>query len=118
MRCLRSYLSLAGVLIPTLCVAQSANQPRWWAKYQYLTKNAPAATTSSTGSVIAGPNIDASNECGPQSETFIAIDHGTNRFAGGSNEIFRLPMRGYSSSNGASWTGVDLPLPPAQGTNG
>src|SRR5437764_13934159 len=39
--------------------------------------------------------------------------------AAGSNEIFRLPMRGYFSSNGgASWGGVDLPLPPAIGANG
>src|SRR5437868_10621455 len=39
--------------------------------------------------------------------------------AAGSNEIFRLPMRGYFSSNGgSSWGGVDLPLPPANVTNG
>jgi hypothetical protein len=39
--------------------------------------------------------------------------------AGGSNEIFRDPMRGYSSSDGGTtWTGVDLPLPSAIGTNG
>ncbi|MDQ6764772.1 MAG: hypothetical protein M3Z22_01525 [Verrucomicrobiota bacterium] len=32
--------------------------------------------------------------------------------AGGSNEIFRLPMRGYYSTNsGQTWGGVDLPLP-------
>src|SRR5216684_2798707 len=38
---------------------------------------------------------------------------------GGSNEIFRLPMRGYfSSDSGSSWGGVDLPLPPAIGANG
>src|SRR5262249_8656174 len=39
--------------------------------------------------------------------------------AGGSNEIFRLPMRGYFSSNGGdNWGGVDLPLPPPKGANG
>src|SRR5207253_2284362 len=39
--------------------------------------------------------------------------------AAGSNEIFRLPMRGYYSTNsGSSWGGVDLPLPPAIGNNG
>src|SRR5581483_8396981 len=33
-----------------------------------------------------------------------------------SNEIFRLPMRAYfSSDGGTSWGGVDLPLPPAKG---
>src|SRR5712692_10559349 len=36
--------------------------------------------------------------------------------AAGSNEIFRLPMRGYFSTDGGkSWGGVDLPLPPPKG---
>jgi hypothetical protein len=64
--------------------------------------------------------VDVSNECGPQSETYITIDP-TNptRLAAGSNEIFRLPMRGYFSTDGGStWGGVDLPLPPAIGANG
>src|SRR5205823_4346463 len=54
---------------------------------------------------------------GPQSETFITINPAQPRMlAAGSNEIFRLPMRGYFSSNGGtSWGGVDLPLPPAKG---
>jgi hypothetical protein len=58
-----------------------------------------------------------SNECGPQSETSIAINPANAKnLAGGSNEIFRLPMRGYFSSNaGASWGGVDLPLPAPLG---
>jgi hypothetical protein len=39
--------------------------------------------------------------------------------AAGSNDIFRLPMRGYFSANGgANWGGVDLPLPPPKGSNG
>jgi hypothetical protein len=39
--------------------------------------------------------------------------------AAGSNEIYRLPMRGYFSSDGGNtWGGVDLPLPqPTQGSN-
>jgi hypothetical protein len=38
---------------------------------------------------------------------------------GGSNEIDRLPMRGYfSSDGGATWGGVDLPLPPPLVNNG
>jgi hypothetical protein len=37
----------------------------------------------------------------------------------GSNEIDRLPMRAYySSNNGKSYTGVDLPLPPPLAKNG
>lgn len=70
--------------------------------------------------MAAGPDVDASNEFGPQSETYIALD--TRRpahLAARSNEIFRLPMRGYySTDSGASWGGVDLPLPAAFGANG
>jgi hypothetical protein len=34
------------------------------------------------------------------------------------DEIIRLPMRGYFSSNGGkSWSAVDLPLPPPATTN-
>ena len=64
--------------------------------------------------------MDVSNECGPQSETYITIDPAApTRLAAGSNEIFRLPMRGYSSTDGGlTWGGVDLPLPPAIGANG
>jgi len=67
-----------------------------------------------------GANVDVSNECGPQSETFITLNpFRTNVLAAGSNEIFRLPMRGYfSSDGGANWGAVDLPLPPAIGANG
>src|SRR5205085_11692485 len=51
------------------------------------------------------------------SETYVTINPARPRMlAGGSNEIFRLPMRGYfSSDGGANWDGVDLPLPPAKG---
>ncbi|HEV2687612.1 MAG TPA: sialidase family protein, partial [Bryobacteraceae bacterium] len=78
----------------------------------------PASGSSS--SVTVGKNVDVSNECGPQSETFITLNtRSPKSIAGGSNEIFRLPMRGYASSDGGShWTGVDLPLPPAIGANG
>ncbi|HKF41937.1 MAG TPA: sialidase family protein [Thermoanaerobaculia bacterium] len=102
--------------------AQSNNpdKPTWWDKYQYLAKfgsdPAPGATTSLT----AGANVDVSNECGPQSETSIAINPSQPKtLAGGSNEIFRDPMRGYFSTDGGkTWGGVDVPLPPPlQGTN-
>ncbi len=92
------------------------DRPTWWAKYQYLAANGPDTCSGQAG-VQVGPNVDASNECGPQSETYITINptHPTT-VAAGSNEIFRLPMRGYSSfDGGASWSGVDLPLPPAKG---
>jgi hypothetical protein len=97
----------------------SYNQPTWWAKYQALLKgNSGSAATSKPLSV--GPNVDVSNEDGPQSETSITVNpNNSNALVGGSNEIFRLPMRGYFSSDGGkNWGAVDLPLPPPATTNG
>ena len=114
-------LAVAGLFSTILASAQNNNnsfQPLWWAKYQTLLQNGadPAAGLSSSAPVV-GPNVDVSNECGPQSETFITLNNrNASSLAGGSNEIFRLPMRGYASSDGgSSWSGVDLPLPPAIG---
>src|SRR5690349_2829572 len=89
----------------------TADKPTWWAKYQALLQNAADKKVPAALSLTAGLNVDASNECGPQSETYIAINPSASAtLAGGSNEIFRLPMRGYfSSDGGASWGGVDLP---------
>ena len=98
----------------------TTHNPTWWDKYQYIKNNGPLGTAGTTTSVSVGTNVDVSNECGPQSETFITINPVQPRIlAAGSNEIFRLPMRGYfSSDGGANWGGVDLPLPPHKGTNG
>ena len=97
-----------------------SHNPTWWDKYQYIVHNGPTDGGAGATSVSIGANIDVSNECGPQSETFITINPSRPKaLAAGSNEIFRLPMRGYfSSDGGASWGGVDLPLPPAIGANG
>src|SRR5260370_22354099 len=94
--------------------------PTRWAKFQILARNGPAHGGGPTVSSAVGANVDVSNECGPQSETFTAINpNRPKQLAAGSNEIFRLPMRGYfSSDDGASWGGVDLPLPVPIGTNG
>ena len=96
------------------------SKPTWWDKYQYLSTHAPDASPGGSGSLSVGRNVDVSNECGPQSETFIAIDPTRpKRLAAGSNEIFRNPMRGYfSTDNGGSWGGVDLPLPDCKNQNG
>ena len=99
----------------------STNAPTWWQKLQVV--SAPGFTPSTAGlagSVTVGANVDMSNEPGPQSETSIGIDpSGSSRLVGGSNEIFRLPMRGYfSSDGGSSWGAVDLPLPPPIARNG
>src|SRR5258708_21314372 len=96
------------------------HNPTWWAKYQYLAKHGATSGGASGGSVNVGANVDVSNECGPQSETYMALNSARpGTVAGGANEIFRRRMGGYfSSDGGASWGGVDLPLPPPlQGTN-
>jgi hypothetical protein len=115
-------LLFTSVLCAQLAGAQTLHQstPSWWNKYQHLLKNGAESGVGATSSLSVGANVDVSNECGPQSETYVTLNpnHPTI-LAGGSNEIFRLPMRGYFSSNsGSSWGGVDLPLPPAIGANG
>ncbi len=105
---------------PALAQNKATHNPTWWAKFQILSQNGPSPGGGPTLSSAVGSNVDVSNECGPQSETFIAINpNRPKQLAAGSNEIFRLPMRGYfSGDGGGSWGGVDLPLPPAIGTNG
>ena len=100
--------------------SNNGNNPTWWNKYQTLLANGPNQNAGPSKSLNVGANVDVSNECGPQSETYIAVNsQAPKSLVAGSNEIFRLPMRGYSSSdNGSSWAGVDLPLPSAIGTNG
>src|SRR5438046_3169638 len=104
----------------SVAAQNSSHDPTWWSKYEFIRDNGGEASPLSTNSASAGANVDVSNECGPQSETFIAINQNKPKvLAAGSNEIFRLPMRGYYSTNGGgSWGGVDLPLPPAKGANG
>jgi hypothetical protein len=99
--------------------SSSYDHPTWWAKYQALLNgNSGSAVTSKPLSV--GPNVDVSNEDTPQSETSITVNpNNPKELVGGSNEIVRLPMRGYFSNDGGkSWGAVDLPLPPAATTNG
>ncbi len=94
--------------------------PTWWGKYLYLSGHGADPAPGATASAAWGSNVDVSNECGPQSETFITLNPtAPKQLAGGSNEIFRDSMRGYTSSDGgASWSGVDLPLPaPLSGTH-
>jgi hypothetical protein len=115
---LLAAFSLAAVSSAALSAGLDPNQPTWWDKYQYVQNRGPAQAPASAGSVAVGGNIDVSNECGPQSETYIAALN-AKVLAGGSNEIYRLPMRAYYSADGGkTWGASDLPLPPAQGANG
>jgi hypothetical protein len=104
--------------LATTALAQSNDpkRPTWWDKYQYLAANGAETCTGDVGFKV-GANVNVSNECGPQSETYVTLDPARPKMlAGGSNEIFRLPMRGYFSSDGGStWGGVDLPLPAPKG---
>ena len=74
---------------------------------------APTKGSELTLSALVGDNVDVSNECAAQSETFIALNPGRpDQLTAGSNEIFRLPQRAFfSSDDGGSWGGVDVPLP-------
>src|SRR5437763_3545076 len=115
----RVLILLAGPAALALAQTNNSANPVWWAKYQYLIAHGASSGGGSSQSSVVGANVDVSNECGPQSETFITLNpEQPSKLAAGSNEIFRLPMRGYfSTDGGGSWGGVALPLPPAQGAN-
>ncbi|HXG91214.1 MAG TPA: sialidase family protein [Blastocatellia bacterium] len=95
-------------------------EPRWMAKMRArragtkLSKNKQL----STAGISAGKNVNVSNEPGPQSETFIAVNTQNPRIlAAGSNEIFRDPLRAYfSTDGGGSWSAADVPLVDEEGT--
>jgi hypothetical protein len=95
----------------------------WYDKYLAVSSSAAPLCSSNSGNITVpafGNNIDASHECGSQSETSIAINPANaNNVLAGSNEIQRLPMRAMASfDGGTTFTGVDLPLPPARTNNG
>jgi hypothetical protein len=134
MRLQRTLSAIAVTALPLTLVAvgastpaqagnsvASSSTPTWWQKFE--TVSAPGfkpAGARQGGAVKVGSNVDVSNENTPQSETSIAINPANPaQLMAGSNEIVRLPMRGYfSSDSGKSWGGVDLPLPPPISTNG
>lgn len=118
-------LTLGWALPAAGAASQSAStysQPTWWQKFQTVTAPGfkPLSGPGATKGISVGSNVDVSNEPGPQSETSIAVSPSSpSQLVAGSNEIFRLPMRGYfSSDGGSSWGGVDLPLPPPLVKNG
>jgi Neuraminidase (sialidase) len=95
----------------------------WYGKYLAVSGQATSTCTSNSGSlgqISYGTNVDASHECGSQSETSIAINPAnTKNVIAGANEIQGLPMRAYYSNDGGrTFTGVSLPLPPPVTNNG
>src|SRR5260221_679713 len=120
------FILLVGVFPFSMSASASSSTtsyslPTWWAKYQRLLKGSSASKPgSATQAFSVGANVDMSNEDTPQSETSITVNpNNPMMLVGGSNEIVRLPMRGYFSSNGGkSWGAVDVPLPPPATTNG
>ncbi len=120
-----ALLGAIGVVIANAAPGGASSgdptKPTWWSKYEIVSaRGFVAGKGGSTGSVEVGRNIDVSHEPGPQSETSIAINPSNpSQIVAGSNEIDRLPMRGYFSSDGGKhWGAVDLPLPPALSNGG
>src|SRR5919201_6256304 len=120
-----SCLLACALFLIALCgqasAQKSSHDPTWWDKYQFLLNNGEASLSLGPRlpTSVSG-NVDVSNECFPQSETYITLNSKQPKMlAAGLNEIFRDPMRGYFSADGGkTWGGVDLPLPPAKGSGG
>lgn len=126
----RTPLALAvalGLALPAISAGPSAvaaagpagggavpSAPTWSAKAAELSRHPAVARDAVTSAGVAvRENVDVSREPGPQSETSIAVDpRSRTHLVAGSNEIDRLPMRGYfSADDGRTWGAVDLPLP-------
>jgi len=129
----RLLLVVSAVAVAAVIVAASVGAGNlksyegasWYEKYLSVTGDlVPTPCASNTGDVgnlpPFGNNIDASHECGSQSETFIAINPANQaNVVTGSNEIQRLPMRANVSFDGGQhFAGVDLPLPPPRTQSG
>lgn len=117
---------LSATAVPVLAAKPNSSayaNASWFQKYLTVSANTESLCDSNEGTVpqqTFGTNVDASNECGSQSEESIAINPADpQNVIAGSNEIQRLPMRAmFSTDGGTTFTGVDLPLPPARTNNG
>lgn len=91
-------------------------EPRWMNKLRAQEAGTTDAGPSSAVKVLN--NVDVSNEPGPQSETFVAVNSLNPKvLAAASNEIFRNPQRTYFSTDGGlTWNGADQPLVDEEGT--
>jgi len=121
---LATALAVLGTAAPAVAGnLKSYEGASWYEKYLAVssgTTDLCGGNSGSVGQLAFGNNVDASHECGSQSETAIAINpHNTSNVIAGSNEIQRLPMRAmYSTNGGSTFTGVDLPLPLPRTQNG
>jgi len=118
--CIASAVLVGGALAGSGTTLNSS-KPTWWEKLQHVSATGLSPNEGGPGtSIQVGANVDVSNEIGPQSETSIATKPGDpGTVVAGSNEIDRLPMRGYFSNDGGkSYGGVDLPLPDPTKSNG
>ena len=74
-------------------------EARWMRKLQARRVTAASPNLASSD-VTVGANVDVSNEPGPQSEVFVAVNNqNPSVLAAGSNEIFRNPQRTYFSTD-------------------
>jgi hypothetical protein len=126
---LRYFLAVAAALIAVAALASPAlagwkpslyGNATWYSKYEAVAAGALLTCAGDPGTLTFGTNVDASHECGSQSETSIAINPAqTSNVIAGSNEIQRLPMRAMASLDGGkTFTGADVPLPPSRTNNG
>src|SRR4051794_7408981 len=122
-----SVIAVVGGGSATAGNLKSYEGASWYGKYLAVTDPTPLPCTSNTGEVeqlafgVAPINVDASHECGSQSETFIAINPTGDQMnvVAGANEIQRLPMRAMASTDGGlTFSGHDLPLPPPRTQSG
>src|SRR5260370_21672214 len=103
-RSARIFLPLlfTSVLCAQLAGAQTLNQstPTWWNKYQHLLKNGAESGGAATSSLSVGANVDVSNECAPQSETYVTLNpkHPT-LLPWGPNEMLRASTAGPFSTS-------------------
>ena len=70
----RLLVMFLGAALFTYAQTNNQSTPVWWAKYQYLRANVADSGTGASNSVVIGSNVDVSNECGPQSETYITLN--------------------------------------------
>jgi hypothetical protein len=74
----RMCVAVSALLSVFIATSASAGldpkNPTWWEKYQFIQNGGALATDGVvTHSIPYGSNVDVSNECGPQSETNIAM---------------------------------------------